>query len=367
MREAGELFDLTLVCEDGVKVGAHKVVLAASSPFFRSLLKDASHPNPLVYLRGLKGGLVNSLVGFFYEGEVTVSENEVQTFISFAEEMGVNGLNKIQESNATSLAGESEGLSENEVSTKTNIHDPDIETIDDTIKLENDTDFLTLFTKDVIPVANQCDFPKCDYISTSRDLSVDLRKHKLSTHEICKICKFCGKNFVIWQDFKKHKPLCFHKCEVEECGLVIRRHERVESHKRTHESKKLSELNFSCDFPKCEYVTTRIANIQRHKRESQHEYRKVCAMCNKTFLNYKEFKDHVSSPRSTTCLKKCDVEGCGFEFKRPDRIAHHRRLHETGKFIHPNKTASAPNFVLSQEQTDEAKSKLKEMWKMINK
>merc|ERR1712129_647542 len=128
------------------------------------------------------------------------------------------------------------------------------------------------FTKDVIPLANQCDYPK------------------LSTHEIGKICKFCGKNFVIWQDFKKHKPLCFHKCEVEECGLVIRRPERVESHKRTHESKKLSELNFSCDFPNCEYVTTRIANIQRHKRESQHEYRKVCAMCKKTFLNYKSSK-----------------------------------------------------------------------------
>jgi len=331
LREAGELFDLTLVCEDGVKVGAHKVVLAASSPFFRSLLKDASHPNPLVYLRGLKGGLVESLVGFFYEGEVTVSENEVQTFLSFAEEMGVNGLNKIHESNENSLAAESKGLSENEASTKTNEHEPEIETIDDTIKFETDTDFLTVFTKDVKPG---------------------------------KVCTFCGKHFVIWEDFKKHKPQCFQKCEVEGCGHVMKRPDRVESHKRLHESGKLSNLNFSCDFPKCEYITLNQRQILRHKRDSNHEYSRVCAMCKKTFLNYKEFKDHVSSPRATTCLKKCDVEGCGFEIKRPDRIEPHMRLHETRKFIEPNNVS---NCVASQEQSDEAEIKLKEMWKFINK
>ena len=34
--------DVTLVCEDGQQVEAHKVILASSSPFFQSCLEDSS-------------------------------------------------------------------------------------------------------------------------------------------------------------------------------------------------------------------------------------------------------------------------------------------------------------------------------------
>ena len=39
LREDKDLSDVTLVCEDGQQVEAHKVILAISSPFFQSLLK----------------------------------------------------------------------------------------------------------------------------------------------------------------------------------------------------------------------------------------------------------------------------------------------------------------------------------------
>ena len=35
-----DLIDVTLVCEDGQQVEAHKMVLASSSPFFMNLLKN---------------------------------------------------------------------------------------------------------------------------------------------------------------------------------------------------------------------------------------------------------------------------------------------------------------------------------------
>ena len=43
-REDENFNDVTLVCEDGQHVEAHKVVLAASSPFFQKLLGRNKHP-----------------------------------------------------------------------------------------------------------------------------------------------------------------------------------------------------------------------------------------------------------------------------------------------------------------------------------
>ena len=53
LREDKDLTDVTLACEDGKQVEAHKVVLAASSPFFKDILKRNKHPHPLIYMRGL--------------------------------------------------------------------------------------------------------------------------------------------------------------------------------------------------------------------------------------------------------------------------------------------------------------------------
>ena len=53
LREDNEFTDVTLVCEDGQQVKAHKVVLISSSPFFKNLLQRNKHPHPLIYMRGL--------------------------------------------------------------------------------------------------------------------------------------------------------------------------------------------------------------------------------------------------------------------------------------------------------------------------
>ena len=62
LRQDKELTDVTLVCEDGLQVEAHKLVLVASSPFFLSILKRNKHPHPLIYIRE---GLKNVFLGIF--------------------------------------------------------------------------------------------------------------------------------------------------------------------------------------------------------------------------------------------------------------------------------------------------------------
>ena len=93
LRAHNDLTDITLACEDGKQVEAHKVVLASSSPFFRDLLKKNSHPHPLVYMRGLKSEDLIAMMDFLYKGEANVFQDNLDSFLALAAELKLKGLN----------------------------------------------------------------------------------------------------------------------------------------------------------------------------------------------------------------------------------------------------------------------------------
>ena len=49
LKDDEDFTDVTLACEDGMQVKAHKVVLASSSPFFQNILRKNKHIHPLHY------------------------------------------------------------------------------------------------------------------------------------------------------------------------------------------------------------------------------------------------------------------------------------------------------------------------------
>merc|ERR1719234_1209714 len=92
LREDNDFADVTLACEDGHQMEAHKVILAASSPFFQSLLKRNSHPHPLIYMRGVKSENLLAIVDFLYCGEANVYQENLDSFLAIAEELQLKGL-----------------------------------------------------------------------------------------------------------------------------------------------------------------------------------------------------------------------------------------------------------------------------------
>ena len=68
---------------------AHKVVLAASSPFFANILSRYKHYHSLIYMRGLKS---EDIVDFLYYWEANIFEEKLETFLSIAEELKLKGL-----------------------------------------------------------------------------------------------------------------------------------------------------------------------------------------------------------------------------------------------------------------------------------
>ena len=92
LREDNEFADVTLACEDGQQIEAHKVILAASSPFFHNLLRRNRHPHPLIYMRGVKSEVLLAIVDFLYCGEANIYQENLDPFLAIAEEINLKGL-----------------------------------------------------------------------------------------------------------------------------------------------------------------------------------------------------------------------------------------------------------------------------------
>eukprot|EP00092_Neocalanus_flemingeri_P060133 GFUD01072035.1.p1 GENE.GFUD01072035.1~~GFUD01072035.1.p1 ORF type:complete len:341 (-),score=102.07 GFUD01072035.1:1-1023(-) len=91
LREDKDFFDVTLACDDD-QLQAHKLILSACSPFFRTILRRNKHEHPLLYLKGVKYADLVSVLNFMYHGEVNVAQEELNSFLAVAEDLKVKGL-----------------------------------------------------------------------------------------------------------------------------------------------------------------------------------------------------------------------------------------------------------------------------------
>ncbi|CAB4060602.1 unnamed protein product [Lepeophtheirus salmonis] len=94
-----EQLDMTLLCGSN-QIKAHKIILSACSPVFRSILGSAPlQQHPLIYPRGMN--FYHLFISFMYEGEVNVRTEELDDFITTTEELQVIGLLHDTASSAT--------------------------------------------------------------------------------------------------------------------------------------------------------------------------------------------------------------------------------------------------------------------------
>ena len=91
LREDKDFFDVTLACDDE-QLQAHKVILSACSPFFRTVLRRNKHEHPLLYLKGVKYVDLAYILNFMYHGEVNVAQEELNSFLAVAEDLKIKGL-----------------------------------------------------------------------------------------------------------------------------------------------------------------------------------------------------------------------------------------------------------------------------------
>merc|ERR1712086_33475 len=202
LKQDTDFLDVTLACEDGKQVKAHKVVLSSFSSVFKSILKNNPHAHPLLYLTGVEEQDVLNILDFIYLGEAKIVQDDLKRFMDIAEKFKINGL-----TNFTTKNEPLNSVSSEETTTNALDEVPGSSTV---YKLRSDEfvdeyvgdDGLTLDEnaaeeEDFKPIEEQnkrkfgCD--ECDYRATQ---SGALKVHVLAKHKgirfPCQTCEYKG-------------------------------------------------------------------------------------------------------------------------------------------------------------------------------
>ena len=188
LRVDKDFTDVTLACEDGQQVEAHKVVLIASSPFFLNLLKRNKHPHPLVYMRGLKFENLLSLVDFLYHGEANVFQDNLDSFLGMAEEFQLKGLDKREEEPVEQVPKESKREIFQSFSLTNN---PIANFKDSTHGLQSISGQIPI-TETAVGLKNFSDCTDLDELDTTVSSLMAFSENLINKRR-ARICKVCGK------------------------------------------------------------------------------------------------------------------------------------------------------------------------------
>ena len=83
--------DVTLACADN-QIQVHKVIISASSPVLKNILKLNSNKNPIIYLKGVQYSDLQNIVTFIYQGRVNVAQEDLESFLVIAKDLEIKGL-----------------------------------------------------------------------------------------------------------------------------------------------------------------------------------------------------------------------------------------------------------------------------------
>ena len=87
LRSEEEFFDVSLVSDDQKMMSAHKLVLSASSPYFKHILTTNKHSHPLLCLDGVSSAELQCVLDYIYQGEVQIYQEQLDRFLVVAQRL----------------------------------------------------------------------------------------------------------------------------------------------------------------------------------------------------------------------------------------------------------------------------------------
>ena len=280
--------DVTLVCDDGRKIRAHKVVLGASSPVMKKMLTNAD--TSIIDLEGMAFEEINSILQFIYLGEATLFQERMQEFLDAAQKLKVKELYR----------------------------EPKME-FDMNNALSNEYDMKNYDDSKMLVPKYACNF--CNEIFTNRS---ELTPHITSMHGGIKYaCNQCGHQATRQKNLTRHIQRVHEgvKFACNHCDQQFTQ----QGHLTTHIQSVHKGVKHACY--QCDYQGTKDSlrkHIQYKHEEKGIKY--TCNLCYKQYTRSSLLTAHILSVHAGvkyTC-KQCDLQ---FGYRRY-LTQHTKTVHE---------------------------------------
>ena len=240
--EERDFSDVTLVSEDETRIQAHKIVLGSSSSFFSNILKKHSHPNPLIFVKGVSSSLLSSMVAFMYKGQVEVAKENLDKFLEACTDFKIRGLTPETETfpllDGNNFVPPSPETGSQNIKSST-------EQARNKLLEENDSksDLIRNGGKQELALVENTDLPifqsmwkKSDYHTSKNpkpnNLSCNMCDYKVHRNDLLKL-----------HMNSKHNLEKFH-CSVQACGKVYSSKINLKAHIKTNHNCEVCDLTF---------------------------------------------------------------------------------------------------------------------------
>ena len=150
LRNEEYLQDVTLVSDDDFQVKAHKLVLSASSSYFKKIFLRNIQSNILLCLEGTTKKDLENILDYIYHGEVQIFQEDLDRFLMIAQRLKLEGL--LEESVEQQFEG---GIIENNLLDHEFGIQDDIQTRPDLGKRKISRDLTILEDKIIIPMSTE--------------------------------------------------------------------------------------------------------------------------------------------------------------------------------------------------------------------
>ena len=223
--QSNESSDITLVCEDKSKFKAHKFVLNACSPVFKTIINELPEKDPVIYLRGVCASEIKSILQFMYLGKATFYQDRMIDFLNIARSLEIKEISKDIDH------GHPDSQSDQEFDIDRNIGD-----------LQEEETIL---------------IPSKDEVKTEpKSIKV------ISQNEGRQFpCNRCDKHFVQRKHLYEHIRNVHEgiKFSCNDCGFEAIRKTLLRHIQNVHEG-----IKYPCDF--CDFIATRKDKLYTHKK-----------------------------------------------------------------------------------------------------
>ena len=201
------LHDVTLVSDDQYQISAHKLVLSASSDYFKNIFKSNKHSNTFLCLDGISSTDLDNILDYIYDGEVQIYQDHLDRFLSVAQRLKLQG-----------LLSELKEEKEDEKKLNPNFNPPSTKKKPNKVKTRQPE---TLADNSFIQENNQMqELDKIDLIDIDQKLTENMEKNPSGKYS----CKICSKTNLDKTNMKYHveshmEGLSF-RCDI--CGKELR-------------------------------------------------------------------------------------------------------------------------------------------------